>query len=88
MTALLQPLTTQLVYLDLFIQELTLGLGPALVTPLLRTLFFEKLKEILPNSGILKAVEASEHTAADVRIVRKLPPLLTALQDRTLMKTA
>jgi len=26
-------------------------------------------------------VEASEHNAADVHIVRKLPPLLTALQD-------
>ena len=35
------------------------------------------------NSGVLTAVEAKEHTTADAtkRIVRKLPPLLNALQD-------
>ena len=45
---------------------------------------FGKLKEILPDLGILTAVEAREHTAVDatIRIVRNLPPLLTALQDK------
>ena len=42
--------------------------------------FFGKLKEILPNSGVLTAVEAMAEPSmkTDARIVRKLPPLLTA----------
>ena len=47
-------------------------------------IFLGKLKEILLDLGILTAVEAREHTTVDatIRIVRKLPPLLTALQDK------
>ena len=46
--------------------------------------FFWETERNLPDSGIFTAVEAWEHTTVDatIRIVRKLPPLLTTLQDK------